>query len=65
MTSMPALDWLDDEFTGLWATGQFADKDAPGPLAINPMIDLRSVMDAGAPMAVTQADYKDPDRWWL
>jgi hypothetical protein len=65
MTTTFALEWLDGEFTDLWTTGQFADKDTPGPLAISPMIELRSVMDAGEPMTTTQADYKDPDRWWL
>ena len=53
MTSTPALEWLDDEFTDLWTTEQFLDKHTPGPLAINPMIELRSVMDAGEPMTIT------------
>jgi hypothetical protein len=65
MTSTAALDWLDDAFTELWATGDYLATDTPGPVSINPMIELRSVMDAGEPMTITQADYQDPGRWWL
>jgi len=36
-----------------------------GPSVIRPMIQLISLMDAGAPMRVRQADYNDPGRWWL
>jgi hypothetical protein len=65
MTSPPVLDWLEDQFTGLWTTWGFLDKRTPGTSVIKPMIQLRSIMDAGQPMTVTSADYADPERWWL
>ena len=36
-----------------------------GPAHVRPMIELLSVMDAGASMRVAPCDYDDPDRWWL
>jgi len=36
-----------------------------GPSVIQPIIQLKSLMDAGAPMQIRQADYSDPERWWL
>ena len=32
---------------------------------VQPMFSLKSVMEAGTPMRVTELDYKDPHRWWL
>jgi hypothetical protein len=29
------------------------------------MIQLRSLLDGGKAMTITQADYHDPYRWWL
>ena len=29
------------------------------------MIQLHSPLSRCAPMRITQADYHDPDRWWL
>ena len=36
-----------------------------GPAVVRPMIQLRSLLDGGTAMTITQADYHDPDRWWL
>jgi hypothetical protein len=65
MTSTPALEWLEDQFTDLSTTWGFPDTKTPGTAVIKPMIQLRSVMDAGKPMTVTSADYAGPQRWWL
>ena len=65
MTSTLAIKWLEDQFTGLRTTWGLPDIKAPGTSVIKPMIQLRSVMDAGQPMTVTSADYADPQRWWL
>ncbi len=63
MTAAPAIEWLEDEFTGKQETCDFLT--APGPAVIKPMIQLRSVMDGGKAMTINQADYADPERWWL
>lgn len=41
------------------------DRQWHGPIAIRPLIQLRPALDRCAPMRVTQADYHDPERWWL
>ncbi len=41
------------------------EPEGRGPAVIRPMIQLRSIMDAGTPMTVTASDYADPERWWL
>ena len=41
------------------------DEHWHGPSVVRPMIQLRSLLDGGKAMTVTQADYHDPDRWWL
>jgi hypothetical protein len=71
MTTTPALQWLDAEFSKI--TKRFArdfragpsSKSWHGPSYIRPMIQLRSVMDGGTAMRVCADDYGDPDRWWL
>jgi hypothetical protein len=65
MTSTPAIEWLDDEFTNSWTTWSFLSTHVSGPAVIKPMVQFRSVMDAGKPMTVTASDYADPQRWWL
>ena len=62
MTSTPAIEWIEDDFTGKWETCEFLT--TPGPAVIKPMIQLRSVMEPGEAMTISQADYHDPDRWW-
>lgn len=32
---------------------------------IHRLLTFKSVIDAGTPMRVVQADYADPERWWL
>ena len=41
------------------------DEDWNGPSAVRPIIQLRTLLDGGTAMTVAQADYADPDRWWL
>jgi hypothetical protein len=36
-----------------------------GPVYVQPIFTLKSVMDAGAAMRVTPSDYADPARRWL
>ena len=71
-TPAPALDWLDARFEEIMLRyeGDFADaaghrKRWHGPEHVRPMIELLSVMDAGAPMRVIPRDYDDPGRWLL
>jgi hypothetical protein len=71
MTSPAALDWLRADFEqGLQRYQRklrrgALDREWRGPLAVRPMIQIRSPLDRCAPMRVTEADYHDPDRWWL
>jgi hypothetical protein len=72
MTANPALDWLHADFEqGLQRYEQklrrgALDRQWRGPSAIRPMIQLRPSVDHRCqPMRVTQADYHDPERWWL
>ena len=71
MTAPPALDWLHAEFEQnlecrRWKSrNRCFDEHWHGPSAIRPMIQLRSLLDSGKAMHVTQTDYLDPDRWWL
>ena len=72
MTSTPALDWLDAQFEEIMLryAGDFRYAAGHrtkwrGPAHVRPMIELLSVMDAGACMRVAPCDYDDPDRWWL
>jgi hypothetical protein len=64
MTSTLTRDWLNDHRADRCPICVL-DAKAPGPAVIKPMIQLRSIMDAGTPMTVTAADYADPERWWL
>jgi hypothetical protein len=64
MTSTLTREGIDDHRTGRCPICVL-DVKAPGPAVIKPMIQLRSIMDAGTPMTVTAADYADPERWWL
>jgi hypothetical protein len=64
MTSTLTRAGIEAHITDQW-TIQVFDAKAPGPAVIKPMIQLRSIMDAGTPMRVTLADYADPERWWL
>ena len=65
-----ALEWLDAQFTGRWASGafQFAD-EVPGPEDLRPMIELidqdTDATDPDLAMTTRPADYHDPLRWWL
>jgi len=71
MNGQPALDWLDADFgQGLERYQQKLRRGAlgkqwSGPLAVRLMIELISPYHRCSPMRVTQADYADPDRWWL
>ena len=71
MNGQPAIDWLTADFEeGLQRyqrklrRGRL-DQEWSGPVAVRPMIQLRSLLDRCAPMRVTYADYYDPERWWL
>jgi hypothetical protein len=63
--------WLIAEFDATWAdeidTGSYdpALDEWTHPVFVAPMIKLKSLMDAGEPMRVTQADYADSLRRWL
>lgn len=68
MNASPAIKWLNTDFEeGLQ---RYLRKLCPvphnqewrGPLAVRPMIQLRSLLDRCASMRVTQADYHDPQR---
>lgn len=71
MNGSPALEWLTADFEqGLQRYKRklrygALDRQWQGPIAIRPMIQLRSPLSRCASMRVTQADYHDPDRWWL
>ena len=71
MTGQPALDWLAADFDqGLQRYEQkirrgALDEQWSGPLLVRPMFELISPNHRCTPMRVTQADYADPDRWWL
>ena len=71
MTSTPAIEWLHADFEqGLQRYQRklrhgALDREWHGPLAVRPMIQLRSELDRCTSMRVTPADYRDPDRWWL
>ena len=71
MNGSPALEWLIADFEqGLRRYQRKLRRGAlyrdwQGPIAIRPMIQLRSPLARCAPMRVTHADYHDPDRWWL
>jgi hypothetical protein len=71
MTSTPAIEWLHADFEqGLRRYERkrrrgALDREWRGPSAIRPMIQLRPSLDRCPPMRVTQADYHDPERWWL
>jgi len=47
----------DDPDDNSWPPG--------GSVTIQPIFALKSDMDAGYPMYVTQDDYSEPGRWWL
>ena len=47
------------------ARARSLDEHWHGPSAVRPMIQLRSLLDGGKAMTIAQADYDDPDRWWL
>ena len=71
MTSTPAIEWLEGEFERTTQL-RMPDYHDPlsgqpwhGPAVIRSVIQLISVMDPGEPMNIRQADYADPDRWWL
>jgi len=71
MTSPAALKWLCEDFEPALrryqrrARARFLDENWHGPAIVRPMIQLRSLHDGGKAMHVTQADYHDPERWWL
>ena len=71
MTSPTALQWLCEEFVPALhryqrqAHARSLDKHWHGPSVVRPMIQLRSLLDGGKAMTITQADYHDPDRCWL
>jgi hypothetical protein len=56
----PALEWLH-------ATFEIRRRKAFDHAFRNrgPIFTLKSDMDPGEPMNIRQADYADPDRWWL
>lgn len=37
----------------------------PGSVIVQPIYRLKSALDAGHPMRVTQADYRQAERIWL
>jgi hypothetical protein len=67
MTANPATDWLDAQFEQIVKRYRGRFRRAPGyrqwtgPAEIQPMIELKSVTDAGSPMRVFRYDYDDPD----
>jgi len=71
MIANPATDWLGAQFEQTVKRYRGRFRNAPGyrqwtgPAEILPMIELRSVMDAGSPMRVFRYDYDDPDRLLL
>lgn len=71
MTSPTAPQWLFEEFEPALRRYQrhvrarSIDEHWHGPSVVRPMIQLRSLLDGGKAMTITQADYRDPDRWWL
>jgi hypothetical protein len=71
MSTRPALQWLCEEFEPALRRYQrhvrarSLDEHWHGPSVVRPMIQLRSLLDGGKAMTITQADYRDPDRWWL
>ena len=71
MTPPAALQWLGEEFepalrrSQRHARARSLDERWHGPAVVRPMIQLRSLLDGGKAMTITQADYHDPDRCWL
>ena len=71
MTTTPAIEWLNADFEDAhrryqrWLRSRTLDEDWNGPSAVRPIIQLRTLLDGGTSMTVAQADYADPDRWWL
>jgi hypothetical protein len=61
---VPAADWLIAEYdaTGIDDIGEFINGRR---VTVQPMIRLKSDMDAGEPMSTAWTDYLDPGRWWL
>ena len=66
MTTSPALDWLGARFEQITERHAGDFRYAPGhrkwrgPEHVRPMIELLSVMDAGASMRIIPGDYDDP-----
>jgi hypothetical protein len=71
MTTTHAIEWLNADFEEAhrrykrWSRSRTLDEDWNGPSAVRPIIQLRTLLDGGTSMTVAQADYADPDRWWL
>jgi hypothetical protein len=70
-TANPAIEWLNADFDEAqrcykrWSRARTLDESWTGPSAIRPIIQLRTLLDGGKSMTVTQVDYKDPERRWL
>ena len=66
-----AARWLLAEFDAIDPADVLAERydyaadDYWRPVHVQEMFTLKSVMDHGATMRVTQGDYADPMRWWL
>jgi hypothetical protein len=56
---------MNDTALQLPGSGELPARWWPGPAVVRPMIQLISVMAAGVSMDIRQADYEDPERWWL
>ena len=72
MTTGLAAEWLEADFEKTMKRfrrdfGGTAPSNPKwhGPSYLRPMIQLRSLLDAGKAMRASSADYADPERWWL
>lgn len=65
----PAADWLlaefdDNDLNYIEVYNPDADEVA-GPACVQPMFTLKTDMEPGTGMCITQDDYADHDRWWF
>jgi hypothetical protein len=63
-----AAAWLLAEFEATDLADIIAAQDERtwhGPVYVQPMFTVKSLMHPGLGMRVDQSDYADPMRWWL
>jgi hypothetical protein len=63
-TQQTPVQWLIEQFESA-CLDQRAQPEPARSVVIQPMYQLKSATDAGHPMSLTQADYRQPWRWWL